>query len=1242
MSAIRRGLFDHSSSRPRLAALTIVAACCLLFALSAASFAEAAPPLIAQWPLNESHTVGSNDVTDDVSGNGLALLSAAGTMKFGTEGGKFGGYLSGANTTNLQVDSPLLAPQQVTLLAWIKQSGNPGTLRYIAGRGDDGPTCSGSSYALYTGYPGEPGLHFYVRQNNPGATSVLSPAPPDSAVFDGNWHLVAGTFDGANIRLYVDGNQAGAAKPASSIGYGPPMIHSAFYVDGYPPQASCLGASDFPGLIDETRVYDRALSQAELARLAAAPGPTPPTLEPDPEPVGPSPTSTAPRLTLSSPAGSNKRLTVFKFDVNSAVKQTLVKIDNKPAFSVSPSNPYLGVSLNRQGNHFITGVALGFGGASVTQTTSFKSPGSTSRLKFPDTAISAKTMDGLAESLKNSQCVPDSVVYFGAVEAQGCFRKIDPVDELPSAEKDVAEEFAKMSYIAERGVVPCIRETGCSPDVGKMLHGDPALKPFVASSAIHLNGMTITPVGKGANIVVFPAINRIVSSNARISYDGSVLGSIPVKSGPLNLDLQTSLQRFTSGDAKLRLFEFDTSKAFEDIGGFPINGRVDVVFQKKSDKYSTSLKVDLSLPEEISTAAGANPTARVELNADNQRGTYLGELNIHVGEAFLGPVEIANVDFTYNDAGNPEFDCPRKFWKATAEVFFVPIDTGNGGTGLKMAPEPQRNGVAFCAGEFHSAGATLVFGQPEPELFPGLTLSEIGFSFQLQKPVIFDGHVVLRAAHFIKVDGGILAAFATPTHPYTFKAGDAGGALASLAGKKFSSITFAVGGGVKIEPTDDIALGLASGVVLYEYPNYIYASGEAHFQTFLFSIDAGVGFDLNLATRRYNAFAHGRICLAGGIEVAHVSACAGGEAHISSRGVSACFNIADGTWTPGVGYLYGNSLPEFFAGVAGDGCKPSKFWEVNVRGARVSAGGGLTFRVQKGEKAKTVELTGAGGAPAVTVSGPGGEQLASETNQMLHSKHLSAIHAARFDRTWIGVSDAKPGVYKIVPQPGSAAIANVRETHYEPNAEVKASVTGSGRRLVLSYDAGHAAGQSVSFFEHGKGTWELLKTVKGGKGKLKFTPGFGAGGKRTIAAQVEINGIPAPLLTLDRYKAPPPPTASRVKGVKVVHRGSGLSVSWEKAPFAQAYAVVVDPDGGTVRSLRVKPKRHSAKLKGVSATEGGVVEVVAFGPLNDRGKPGRAKFKALRTAKTRLLSYKELGSGFPAGVPAGSGKPKRK
>ncbi len=60
-------------------------------------------------------------------------------------------------------------------------------------------------------------------------------------------------------------------------------------------------------------------------------------------------------------------------------------------------------------------------------------------------------------------------------------------------------------------------------------------------------------------------------------------------------------------------------------------------------------------------------------------------------------------------------------------------------------------------------------------------------------------------------------------------------------------------------------------------------------------------------------------------------------------------------------------------------------------------------------------------------------------------------------------------------------------------------------------------------------------------------------------------------------------------------------------------------------------------MKNVPVTEAGTVEVIALGVGGERGAPGKAKFKALRKAKTRLLPYKELGSGISGHAGKGKG-----
>jgi hypothetical protein len=326
--------------------------------------------------------------------------------------------------------------------------------------------------------------------------------------------------------------------------------------------------------------------------------------------------------------------------------------------------------------------------------------------------------------------------------------------------------------------------------------------------------------------------------------------------------------------------------------------------------------------------------------------------------------------------------------------------------------------------------------------------------------------------------------------------------------------------------------------------------------------------------------------------------------------------------------VYGASTPEFFAGAFGDGCKPSHFWEKDVRAARVSAVEPVTFTVKRGEKVKNLQLTGAGGAPAVTLRTPGGETIATQPNKMLHSGRLSAISSDKFKTTWLGVERAEPGTYQVIPQPGSSPIVQTAETRYEPDAGVSAKLSHKGHSYVLRYNAGHAAGQKVAFIEKGKNIMRALRTVTGGRGTIAFQPQPGSPGKREIAAVVEVDGMPASPLTLAHFSAPSP-RAGAVSRVRVKHPGNALVLSWRPAANAKSYTVAIVEHGGTVRTLHLRGNAHRVTVQGVPADEAGRVEVLASGLLGDRGKPGKARFAATRSQQSRLLPLKELGSGAP-------------
>jgi hypothetical protein len=186
--------------------------------------------------------------------------------------------------------SQSLEPSTVTVLAWVRAAQSPGSLRYVVSKG--AMACTAASYALYTGGGG--GLQFYLYDGN---QTWLSPAVAPGSVWDGNWHGVAGVFDGSAVRLYVDGHEVGSGTPfGGQIAY---AVSDRRLVLGHYTNQFCPFPTQFDGGADEVRVYHRALSPAELNYLLTNGDPDPPEL-PIPGLSGP-PVNTSPPALSGSP-----------------------------------------------------------------------------------------------------------------------------------------------------------------------------------------------------------------------------------------------------------------------------------------------------------------------------------------------------------------------------------------------------------------------------------------------------------------------------------------------------------------------------------------------------------------------------------------------------------------------------------------------------------------------------------------------------------------------------------------------------------------------------------------------------------------------------------------------------------------------------------------------------------------------------------------------------------------------------
>ncbi len=109
------------------------------------------------------------------------------------------------------------------------------------------------------------GVSFYVSSDHGGSWAIS----PHASLSAGVWHHVAGTYDGAIVRLYIDGQPLGMAL--KHIGAISPLPSGSFVAigseDGRTQFADCVGSRYFNGLIDEVRIYDRALSASEIKAI---------------------------------------------------------------------------------------------------------------------------------------------------------------------------------------------------------------------------------------------------------------------------------------------------------------------------------------------------------------------------------------------------------------------------------------------------------------------------------------------------------------------------------------------------------------------------------------------------------------------------------------------------------------------------------------------------------------------------------------------------------------------------------------------------------------------------------------------------------------------------------------------------------------------------------------------------------------------------------------------------------------
>jgi hypothetical protein len=229
----------------------------LALASSMATHAQPAQGMIGYWNFDE----GSGTVAHDTSGNAYngTVTGAVWTT------GKINSALSFNGSTNAVITPNIALGNAYSISAWV----NPGVTtqgayvriaetQYNAG--------------LYLGTNSSGTKYKFIVNNASGATGSCGAAYgcAEGGTITGGWHLVTATYDGTTARLFVDTSQVGL-ETFNATATDLPLYIGRYYA---------TNAGGWNGSIDEVRLYNRALTAAEVSNIYNYVGGPPDTTAP--------------------------------------------------------------------------------------------------------------------------------------------------------------------------------------------------------------------------------------------------------------------------------------------------------------------------------------------------------------------------------------------------------------------------------------------------------------------------------------------------------------------------------------------------------------------------------------------------------------------------------------------------------------------------------------------------------------------------------------------------------------------------------------------------------------------------------------------------------------------------------------------------------------------------------------------------------------------------------------------------
>jgi subtilisin family serine protease len=237
--------------------------------------------LVGHWALDET----SGNTASDSSGNNNPGALINGPVW--DAAGKIGRALSFDGTNDyVSLGNPavLIPGSAITLASWVKLNSTSST-RFIISK-YDGLSPSNDTFLRYQASTGM------------GCSIGGTPVTASTSIVAGQWYHVACTYDGANIKVYVNGAQIVSLAKTGAIA---DEVGTSWLIGARTPATPSVFMH---GLLDDVRIYNFALSAAEISVLNNPPQDTTPPLLSNGAPTGTLPAGTT-QTTLSLTTDEN-------------------------------------------------------------------------------------------------------------------------------------------------------------------------------------------------------------------------------------------------------------------------------------------------------------------------------------------------------------------------------------------------------------------------------------------------------------------------------------------------------------------------------------------------------------------------------------------------------------------------------------------------------------------------------------------------------------------------------------------------------------------------------------------------------------------------------------------------------------------------------------------------------------------------------------------------------------------------